>query len=125
MQKKKKRREMEPYPALKRELNLKTRQDEIEVDYLNKLNKDELEWLNKFNSEYVNASLDRENLENNLHKTKKLKQSIDKHNNERKECAYTRSKASYNLKYIDDFKTELSVDKNYEDRLISRLDKKD
>jgi len=120
---KRKKRDMHPYPALRKELNLKTRQDEIEVDYLHKLNKEEAEWLNKFNEEYVNASLDRENLNNNIHDTIPLKQQCDKRNNQRKECAYTRSKASKRLDYLADFNTEVVVD-NYEDMLIDRIDKR-
>ena len=118
---KKKKRDMEAYPALRKELNLKTRADEIEVDYLKKLTPKETEWLNKFNEEYVNASLDRKDLSNNIHNTKKLKQSCDKRNNDRKECAYTRGKASNNLKFIDDYKGDIVID-NYEDILIDSID---
>lgn len=102
-------------------MNLKTRADEIEVDYLKKLSPEQLEYLNKFNEEYVNASLNRKQLKKNLHNTKSLKQAVDKRNNERKECAYTRSKASNNLKFIDDFKGEIVIE-NYEDYLIDKID---
>jgi hypothetical protein len=115
---------MEPYPALKKQFNLKTRQDEIEVDYLHKLNDEEKEFLNKFNEEYVNASLDRKEFNNNIHNTKQGKQSCDKRNNERRKCSYTRSKASNGLKYIGDLKKEPGI-KNYEDILIDKIDNKE
>lgn len=115
---------MEPYPALKKELNLKSRQEEIEVDYLHKLNKEELEFLNKFNAEYVNAEFeDRKNLDKNIHNTIKLKKACDKRNNERM-CQYTRAKATNRLKYIDDENSNKIVIENYEDILIDKLDRK-
>ena len=117
-----KKRDTEKYPALNKNLNLKTRQDEIEIDYLNKLSEKEKEWLNKFNEEYVNASLDRKDFNNNIHNTLELKQSCDKRNNERKECLYTREKASDNLKYIDDQSSKNIAINNYEDQLITKID---
>lgn len=119
---KQKKRDMYPYPALRKDLNLRSRQDEIEVDYINKLSKKEKEWLNKFNSEYVNADLDRDNLENNIHNTKSLKSKCDKRNNERRKCGYTRSKAARKLDHIDDFTKEIVIE-NYEDMLIKKIDK--
>lgn len=116
---------MEPYPALKKELNLKSRQEEIEVDYLNKLNNEQKEWLNMFNAEYVNAHFtDRKKLHKNIHNTKKLKQSCDKRNNDRKECVYTRSKAGSKLKYLEDIGEHVAIN-NYEDILINKIDSED
>lgn len=120
---KQKKRDMHPYPALRKELNLRTRQDEIEIDYINKLSKEEKEWLNKFNEEYVNASLDRENLENNIHNTKELKSKCDARNYERQKCAYTRGKAAKKIDYLEDFNNEIIIE-NYEDMLIKNIDRK-
>ena len=118
------RRQKEKYPALNPGLNLRSRHDEIEVDYLHKLSEEEKDWLNKFNEEYVNASLDRQNLDNNLHKTKKLKKSIDKKNNVRKEDIYTMQKASGKLHYLEDIKNkQISLIDN-EDKLIEKIDSK-
>jgi hypothetical protein len=60
MQKKTTKRSKAKYPNLEPRLNSRVRQELIEVDYLHKLNEDELEWLNKFNGEYVNASFNRD-----------------------------------------------------------------
>lgn len=120
-----KKRDTEKYPALVKSLNLKSRQDEIEVDYINKLSVKEREWLNKFNEEYVNASLDRENFDNNIHNTLELKQSCDKRNNDRKECLYTREKASDNLKYLGDDNSKTLTINNYEDKLIDKIETKE
>lgn len=119
---KKTRRAADPQRALKKKYNLKTRQDEIEIDYINKLSPDEIEYINKFNEEYVNAAFEsREDLSKNLHNTKALKKAVDRRNNDRKECAYTRSKASNNLKFFEDQHTEIAIN-NYEDYLIHKLD---
>lgn len=120
-----KKRDTVKYPALVKNLNLKSRQDEIEVDYINKLSIEEKEWLNKFNEEYVNASLDRENFKNNIHNTLELKQSCDKRNNDRKECVYTKAKAKDNLKYISDDKSKNMVIDDYENRLIQEIEDRD
>lgn len=80
------------------------------------------DWLNKFTEEYVNANLDRKDLNQNIHTKIEQKQDIDKRNNVRKEDIYTRSKAGFNLDYIEDLNEETVVDS--EDKAIDRLDKK-
>lgn len=122
--KKKTRRDKEKYKALYPKLNLKSRQEELEVDYLDKLSEDEKEWLNKFNDEYVNAHLDRKKLKKNLHRTKKLKSEIDNRNYTRKKDVYTGEKASGRLKFLNDMKVELTDCQNYEDILIYDVDMK-
>ena len=82
------------YPALKPELNLKTRYDLIDYDYVNKLDENEKQWLNKFTEEYVNASLDTENIDNNFHNTQDLKRDCYRRNNARNRDILTRAKAS-------------------------------
>lgn len=125
MSKKQKKRDMHPYPALEKNLNLKTKQDELEIDYIDKLTDKELEWLNRFNEEYVNASLNRKQIKRNIHSTKELKQSCDKKNNDRKTCLFTREKAAGNLRYFSEL-DYYSVDNNeleqYEDKLINMIE---
>lgn len=84
------------YPALKPELNLKTRYELIDYDYIGKLNEEEKKWLNQFTEEYVNASLDSENVENNFHNTQELKRDCYRRNNARNRDILTRAKASGN-----------------------------
>lgn len=105
--KKKNKRSSVKYPALQPNLNLKTRQELIDYDYVNKLSESEKAWLNKFTEEYVGASLDRVNFDNNIHNTKKLKQDCDRRNNKRKEDAYTLSKVSNMLFSVEDAKIEM------------------
>jgi hypothetical protein len=73
------------YPNLNPKYNLKSRREEIEdvESYLKQLNEEEKAWMNKFMGEYVGASLDFKNLENNLHNTKELKKSCTDRNNAR------------------------------------------
>ena len=101
-------------------MNLKTRSDLIDYDYIDKLSDKDKEWLNKFTEEYVHDSLDRKNLRKNLHNTQKLKKDCDDRNNARNRCILTRSKAQGLLTDIDDLKRTLDRDK--EDDLVEELD---
>ena len=113
--KKENKRSKAKYPALKPEFNLKTRQELIDYDYLDKLNDDEKAWLNKFTLEYTNASFEKEDPKRkgkrrklkNLHKTKKLRKKAYDANNARNRDILTRSKAQGTAHYLDDVvKTE-------------------
>lgn len=90
------------YPGLRPELNLKTRYELIDYDYVHKLSEEEKKWLNKFTEEYVNASLDSVNLKNNLHNTDELKKDCYRRNNARNRDILTRAKASGNCVNIDE-----------------------
>ena len=98
MPKKRTRRGAEKYPALKRDLNLKTRYELIDYDYLDKLNPEELAWLNKFTSEYTNADFRHSKP---LHRTKKKRRECYAANNARNRCIFTRNKACGQLEYLD------------------------
>lgn len=125
MKKKQTKRSKFKYPGLDPSVNLKTRQDLIaDYDYLKKLTPKEKEWLNKFTKEYVNAEIDTKKPRRNLHKTKKLKKDCYDRNNARNRCIYTRSKASWNLKFIEDVSenTKGLIDTTIEDQMILKLD---
>jgi len=79
-------------PGLKPHLNLRSRQDLLEIDYLDKLNDKEKDWLNRFNEEYVGANFKHEG--KILHKTKKLKKDCYDRNNSRNRDILTKIKAS-------------------------------
>jgi hypothetical protein len=119
----KNRRAKTKYPALKPELNLKTRYELIDYDYVDKLDDSNKGWLNKFTEEYVNASLDRINYNNNIHNTKELKQDCDRRNNARNRDMLTRAKACGSHVSIDELKLnkkEILFDK--EQRLLDVID---
>jgi len=125
MKKKQTKRSKAKYPGLRPELNLKTRHELIaDYDYLNDLNHKEKEWLNKFTKEYVNAEIDNRKPRKNLHKTKALKKDCYDRNNARNRCIYTRSKASWNLKFFEDMseKNESLLKENLENELIDKID---
>lgn len=109
------KRSRDKYRALKPELNLKIRYEEIAdvAEYANKLNPEDKAWLNKFMDEYTNDVLDRKNLKKNLHNTKKLKQDCDARNNARNRDLYSKLKAGGNTIYLEDL---------YEEELVQRED---
>ena len=97
---------MAKYPALQQELNLKTRQDLLENDYLDKLSEKEKDWLNRFNEEYVNTNFSHEGKRVHPKKIriktlksgekKKIdvyKNEAEQRNNSRNRCVLTREKA--------------------------------
>lgn len=98
--KKKNRRNSDKYPALKPELNLKTRSDLIDYDYIDKLSDKEKEWLNSFTEEYTCANFNHKGKK--LHKTKALKKDCYNRNNQRNRCILTKSKASGKLESIEE-----------------------
>lgn len=118
----KNRRNNTKFPALKPHLNLRTRYELIDYDYINKLSDEEKEWLNKFTEEYVNDNLDREKLRNNLHKTKKLKKDCDDRNNARNRDILTRVKAYGHVDNIDELKESDIINENFEDELIKKIE---
>lgn len=91
MGKKPTRRSKEKYPALIPHLNLRTRFEEIDYDYVNQLSDEEKEWLNRFTEEYTNASFKHKN---RIHKKKKDELGAYKRNNDRNNDVLTRAKAS-------------------------------
>jgi hypothetical protein len=112
--KKRNRRSQEKYPALKPELNLRSRYELFDQDYIDKLSDEEKAWLNKFNDEYVNTNLDRKNPENNLHNSKLLIKDCDDRSNARRRCILSRNKASGQNIYLEDIK---ETDANVKDFL--------
>lgn len=95
----KSRRSAERYPALRRDLNLRTRADLIDYDYLHKLSPQELDWLDRFTAEYVGADFRHEK---KLHKTQKARRDCYHRNNARNRCIFTTAKASGRLSSMDD-----------------------
>jgi hypothetical protein len=101
-------------------LNLKTRTDLIDYDYLDKLSPSEKKWLNKFTEEYVNASLDTENLKKNLHNNQELKKDCFDRNNARNRCILTMQRAQNKIEYIEENKKVLG--ENPEEVLNKEID---
>ncbi len=100
--KKKNKRNNTKYPALNPSLNLKTRTDLLDYDYLDKLNDKEKEWLNRFTEEYTHAKFNHKG--KRIQKTKEqVKDSYDR-NNSRNRDILTRVRASGRLKDIETVK---------------------
>lgn len=75
--KKRTKRSQSKYPALDPRLNLKTRYDEIDYDYIDQLNEKEKAWLNNFSKEYTGASFD--DSKKRVHKKQKVESEKNVH----------------------------------------------
>jgi len=75
------RRSQSKYPALDPKLNLKTRKDLLDYDYLNKLSPKELQFLNDFSSEYINADFKTSIKEGRkrIHRKKRVEHEKNRH----------------------------------------------
>lgn len=121
MKKKKSRRSKTKYPALDPSLNLKTRTEQIDYDYIHKLSPKEKKWLNKFTEEFVNDSFDRNNLEKNLYaNTPTKKKECDDRNNARNRCILTQQRAQGKLEYVENNKKILG--ENPEETMNREID---
>ena len=96
------RREREKYPALDVTLNLKSRTEAIDYDYLHKLSEREKKWLNKFTEEYTNASFNTKQPRKNLHKSKQSRRDCYNRNNARNRDVLTKQKAGNRNTYLED-----------------------
>jgi hypothetical protein len=121
MKKKKTKRGMTKYPNLNPELQLKTRFELYDQDYIDKLSEKEKAWLDKFMGEWANAALDVNNLNRNLHNTKELKKDCQDRNNARNRCILTRAKATGIIDYIEE-KGLNEFSEDYEDALLTAID---
>lgn len=112
---------MSKYPALDPSLNLKSRTELLDYDYLHKLSEKDLEWLNKFTEEYVNANIDTDKPRKNLHKNKSLRKDCYDRNNSRNRDVLTRQKASNKAIYLEEI-----MEKGYDEqeRLNARIELK-
>jgi len=108
--KQKKKRDLEKYPALNPRLNAKTRAEVLDMDYLKKLNEEELKFLNQFMAEYVSGSFKKDAIgtysDDNFHKTAEERRECYTRNNIRNRCGLTVSNATgqtYRSSDIEDF----------------------
>lgn len=81
MKKKRTRRSQSKYPALDPKLNLKTRQELLDIDYLDQLSDKDKQWLNDFTNEYVHADFKTNINEGRkrIHKKKKVEHEKNRH----------------------------------------------
>lgn len=97
-------------------MNLRSRADLIDYDYLDKLNDEEKAYLDKFTKEFTGASFEKEDKKKpgkrrklkNLHKIPEQIKSCYDANNSRNRDVLTRAKAMGKAVYIDDIVTNES-----------------
>lgn len=115
------KRSSRKYPALDPSVNLKSRIDLIDYDYVDKLSEKDKEYLNKFTEEYIIASFKKG--KKRLHTKKEHEKDAYDRNNARNRCIYTKSKAHGNLNYLEDLKESMKDDIiEVEDELIDKID---
>ena len=123
MAKKKTRRNSQKYPTLNPGYNLKSRAEQLDIDYLDQLSEKDKAWLNAFNEEEVNAKFDHNGPEINK-RTKKgdlpksTRKRIYDNNNARNRDVLTLAKArgeDYTLKETHGYTVE--------DEIIAKIDK--
>ena len=122
MKKKPTKRSKAKYPALDPLLNLKSRIDLIDYDYINNLDPEAKQWLNDFTEEYINANLNHKGKK--LHKSKSQKKDCYDRNNARNRDVLTKLKASGRIEYIEDFPKLSYEDKEtIDNNIVNSLDK--
>lgn len=84
-------RSKEKFPALNFRRQVKTRLDQLETDYLDKLNDEEKAWLNAFLEETVITNFQHKGRK--FYKSKKAKREFYSSNNARNRCQFTKAKA--------------------------------
>jgi hypothetical protein len=126
--KKKNVRNQTTYPGLKKQYNLKIRQELFDQDYIDKLNDKEKAFLNKFNEEFINANF---NHPAPLHKGKKRQRECYGRNNARNRDTMSITSTTKMLKddsyyiYLDDLNSgnvRSSNPSEVEDVIIDAID---
>lgn len=115
------RRNTAKYPALQPKLNLKTRTDLVDYDYIDKLSAKDKRWLNNFTEEYVHANMRHRG--EKLHVTPEQKKNCYDMNNSRNRDILTRSKACGKAVGFDDVTEKDSLHNNPEQRFVDNIDK--
>lgn len=119
MKKKNNRRSRAKYPALDPLLNLKTRIDLIDYDYVNKLDEKNKAWLNDFTEEYTNANLKHKGKK--FHRNKSLKKDCYDRNNARNRDILTKLKAAGQIEYLEELTKLTYNDKSNNDTIIEDI----
>jgi hypothetical protein len=105
-EKRKKKRDLDKYPALNQRLNAKTRFEVLDIDYLKKLDDAELKFMNQFMGEYVSGAFKKtdngEYSEENFHRTPEERRECYTRNNTRNRCGLTVSNATGQTYRCDD-----------------------
>lgn len=135
--KQKSRRSKVKHAALKKRYNSRIRQEYIDMDYLDQLSEEELQWMNDFMKEWNNAGVsgikDKTNKtaeeSNRFHKTAKEAKECTDRNNSRNRDMYSIAKAQ-NMIHKEDYEIiagwleeKEPVSNNYtEDAMVELLD---
>ena len=117
MKKKQNRRSKNKYRALRPELNLKTRFEEISdmASYVDQLNEEEKEWLNRFSEEYVCANFNHPGRK--LHRSQENRKMCTDRNNARNRDIFSREKAQGTMNYLEDILPK-SYEPDFEDEQL-------
>ncbi len=125
-------RHREKYPALNFKRQVKTRLDQLDMDYVDKLSDSEKEWLNAFLEETVITNFQHKGKK--FYKTKKARSEHYGSNNARNRCMFTKAKAMNTIMntpnpealkvVLEKDQIETSGYNDYEDALLTALELK-
>jgi len=111
---------MSSFPALRKNLNLISRRDELDYDYLDKLSPKELDFLNRFTEEYVHANLKHSGTK--LHVTPEDRKICTDRNNSRNRCFKIPLLQYYYSQFKEENLEPVLIDQ-YEKSLLESIDK--
>jgi hypothetical protein len=130
------KREATKYPALDPALNLRSRFELFDQDYIDQLTEKEKRWLNDFNEEFINANFKHKG--KRIHNTETVmktvkttgkkrkvdlaKQEAEHSNNARNRCILTKAKASGAYIEKDSLEPSQLMNSDPESELVSKLD---
>jgi hypothetical protein len=92
-------RHKEKYAALNVKRQVKTRVDQLDMDYIDQLSPAEKDWLNRFLEESVITNFKHRGKP--IYKTKKKRREFYNSNNARNRCMFTKAKAMGTLVQVD------------------------
>ena len=115
-----KKRDTKKYPGLDKTLFSKIKQEQWDLDYIDKLDEKERAFMSKFMEEFVGARLNGKGKK--LHRTKKLTKDCFDRNNARNRDIYAIARATGTLYEYDPYLDEEMFDN--EDQLIDSIDAK-
>ena len=105
--KKKSARNKNKFRALTKSVNLKSRSDLIDYDYIDKLTDKDKKWLNDFTEGWINADFREEDTKKLFENHEHIRKESYRRNNYRNFDIYTKKKTTNRLISLDEYKEQM------------------